>query len=603
MSWSFLISALCFGVTLTWYYFAEIQFVNREGEEIVAYVSKMSEGAQHRPANISLWQLLEMNDSLYNGEAIRTSTEGEVRIHFKDSEKFIDLEPDSLIVIQKSKGEIALDLMEGSLFVDAKGSAGGNSLVLNSANGKVDLSGASVNLSKGANSGLNVQVLEGKASIKDKNGNSQVLETGKTGLIGTGGVEINTKDIEIISPFINKPNYVYDPKNSEVIFEWKGLPDDAIVSVQTGNSQKSLKDFLVTEAPGIRRIKGNLNPGKYMWKLVAKNPKDGSIMSESPTYKLELKPRFGPVALSPEASSKVLLTEMPGVVSFNWSVPDQIQQIKVEIAKDAEFQQVLVTQNSNKESSYQWKVLEQGTYFWRLTSQFTDSDKVLVSSVLQFSVVHFKKEKEPLIIDWNLAQENNNTQYYINEPALNLQWAAKNRTEEIASWKIKYRSEIDPKQVIEKQTSTLDLKEKIEKPGRYIASIEALDQQGLVLGSTEERTVSILEKPRLESPKILPIEGELKAEKDGRFSVKWDKQDQAKDYLLVVKDSSGKILANKKYPSNSAELKNLLPGKYSVKVLSIDEHGRESLEATERILSVPDVSRVKAPTLKKIKVN
>lgn len=602
MSWSFLISALCFGATLAWYRYAEKQFANRDGEEIVAYVSKMSDAAQHRPASISLWQMLEMNDSLYNGEAIRTSPAGEVRIHFKDSEKFIDLEPDSLIIIQKSKGEIALDLMEGSLFVDAKGTAGGNSLVLNSANGKVDLSGASVNLSKGANAGLNVQVLEGKASIKDKNGNAQILETGKSGLIGTGGVEMSNQNIEIISPFINKPNYIYDPKNSEIAFEWKGMPEDSVVSIHTGTSQKTMKEFITAGAAGVHQLKGKINPGKYMWKLVAKNPTDGKIISESPTYKLELKPRFGPMALAPEANSKVLLTEMPGVVSVNWTVPDKIQQIKIEIAKDPDFQQMLITQNANKESSYQWKVLEPGTYYWRMISSFTDSEKILTSPVQMFSVVHFVKEKEPLLIEWNLA-ENNSTQYYINEPQLNLTWSAKNRITEIASWKIKYRSEVSPQQIIEKQTTTLDFKEKIEKPGRYIASIEAMDTKGLVIGSTEERTVSILERPRLISPKILPLDGDLNAEKDGRYSVKWDRQEQARDYLLVVKNADGKVLANKKYPSNSADLKNLLPGKYSLKVLSIDEFGRESSDAVERTLTVPDVSRVKAPKLKKIKVN
>ena len=167
------ISSSVFAATFLWYRSSENTNKHASDEKPLAYVGKVFEDIQRRPATRLLWQLVNTGEPLYNGEAIRTSEKGEVRIQFADSDRYLDLEPESLIVIKQSEGEIALDLMEGSLFVNAKaGGADDKSpgLVLNSEGGKVDLSQASASLSKGKGNSLDVQVLEGKASLKSKDG-------------------------------------------------------------------------------------------------------------------------------------------------------------------------------------------------------------------------------------------------------------------------------------------------------------------------------------------------------------------------------------------------------------------------------------------------
>ncbi|WP_374032328.1 hypothetical protein [Bdellovibrio bacteriovorus] len=76
----------------------------------------------------------------------------------------------------------------------------------------------------------------------------------------------------------------------------------------------------------------------------------------------------------------------------------------------------------------------------------------------------------------------------------------------------------------------------------------------------------------------------------------------AKEYWLTIR-KDGKELKRSKYMQNSTALKNLLPGEYEVELIAVDTYGRNSQAGPARKLLVPDKSNVRAPTLKKIKVN
>jgi ABC-type Fe3+ transport system substrate-binding protein len=89
---------------------------------------------------------------------------------------------------------------------------------------------------------------------------------------------------------------------------------------------------------------------------------------------------------------------------------------------------------------------------------------------------------------------------------------------------------------------------------------------------------------------------------DGKSKLEWSQVEGAKEYWLVI-SKGGKELKRSKYASNSTALKNLLPGEYDVEISAVDAHGRTSESASPRKLLVPDKSNLKAPTLKKIKVN
>jgi len=605
--WAAMLSCAGFGATFTWYNFTKNKSQTND-EKPLAYVGKVTEEIQRRPATRLLWQEVNTGEPLYNGEAIRTSEKGEVRIQFADSNRYLDLEPESLIVIQQNKGEIALDLMEGSLFVAAAKEGEevpGTSLVLNSANGKVDLSKASASLSKSSGNQVDVQVLQGSASIKDKSGNDKIISSGNSGALGANtGSNFNKGDLQILSPIPGKVTFIDADLKDNLVFKWKGFPPGLKVSLYTGTSRKDLREWTAVTPQGEDTLKTALPIGKPYWKLVAKDPKTLKIVGESSIYRADIQARYAPTVVFPMADAKFPVTKAPFDMAFKWQKGEETSRVVLEVAKDAGLKQKIATQNFTTEESFTLPALQEGEYFWRMSSYYEGSDKPILGKIQKFSVSKIVEKvvvTEPLVISWTVPEEK--IQFYLDNPKLGLTWNV-NRPAEVASWRLKYVEEgADPTTLQTMEVKDTKTDAKVGKPGRYIASLEAMDKDGQVIGASSPRRIAVAPLPLIPSPKILPLEGNLTAAADGRTELNWEKIEGAKEYMLTISNKDGKELKTLKYTANTTALKNLMPGEYQLTLTAVDQHGRTTEAGAARKLVVPDKSNLKAPTLKKIKVN
>jgi hypothetical protein len=591
------VSSSVFVGTWMWYQSTDNSISSNNTEKPLAYVGRVMNDIQRRPSSRLLWQIVNTGEPLYNGEAIRTSEQGEVRIQFADSDRYLDLEPESLIVIKKSEGEIALDLMEGSLFVNAKegGTADPSapSFVLNSANGKVDLSQASASLSKGKGNSVDVQVLEGKASIKSEDGKTKDLTSNSV--------------IKILSPSLQKPLAMDSEALQPVPFKWVGFPDNTTVSLWLGPNRKDLKSIL-SAAPKENQLSASLPFGRHFWKLVATDA-SGKVVQESSVYKTELLARYAPTVVFPTADAQVPADTSPFDMTFKWQKGDDTRQMTLEVWSDAGLQKRIAAKSFKEEDSFTLPALKSGTYYWRMSSYYVDSVKPLLGKIQKFTVkepeqVQVAMEVKPLIpvaVSFNMP-EASFTQNYIDTPQVSLNWKA-DKNEDVAAWRVRlYNAEEDPSQAKSVEVKDTQFKTTVSKPGRYIASIEAVNKEGQVLGTTPPQTLDISPLPLLKAPQFLPADGKLEASMDGKSKLEWSKVDGAKEYWLVI-SKNGKELKRSKYAVNSTSLKNLLPGEYDVEISAVDTHGRASEATSPRKLLVPDKSNLRAPTLKKIKVN
>lgn len=590
-------SSSVFAATWIWYRSTDTSQSANTNEKPLAYVGKVVDDIQRRPASRLLWQLVNSGEPLYNGEAIRTSERGEVRIQFVESDRYLDLEPESLIVIKKSEGEIALDLMEGSLFVAAAKDGvpeGAPGLVLNSASGKVDLSNASASLSKGKGNSVDVQVLEGKASIKSDDGQSKELK--------------NREQVKVLSPQVQKPITMSADSPEPVAFRWQGFPADSQVSLWIGPSRKKLVE--VQRAPiNSNQLLASLPFGRHYWKLVATSAL-GEVISESPVYRSEVLARYAPTVVFPTSNAEIPATQSPFDMSFKWQKGDDTRQMTLELWSDEQLKNKISTKAFTNEESYTAAGLQPGTYYWRMTSYFTDSDKPVLGKVQKFTILPpnvtaisevTPVSMEPIQVKFTMP-EKDLVQYYVQEPRLGLSWNG-DKTEKVSLWRVRYHAE-DEDPVLAKSLSVkeMQISAPVKKPGRYIASIEALDSQGQVLGATSSQILTVSPLPLLPAPMFSPSEGALQASMDGRTQLEWSRIEGAKEYWLTIR-KNGKELKKAKYTMNSTALKNLLPGEYEVEVSAVDNYGRNSEVLPARILLVPDKSNLRAPTLKKIKVN
>lgn len=581
-----LTSSSVFAATWYWYQSSAEKFTNNSNEKPLAYVGSVIEDIQRRPASRLLWQLVNTGEPLFDGEAIRTGEKGEVRIQFADSDRYLDLEPESLIVIKKSAGEISLDLMEGSLFVNANNgtAADGSSLVLNSAQGKVDLSKASASLSKGQGGAIDVQVLEGRASLQNSSGAEQELGA-KT-------------QIKIISPPPQKPVAMNAESLQPVAFEWDGFPPQTRVSLWAGSSRRKMQEIKKADL-NQKHLKAPLAFGRHYWKLVGTSPQ-GEVVAETPVYRTDVEARYAPTVVFPTADAQIIKEILPAEVEFRWQKGEDTRQTTLEIWADPELKKKLVTQNFTTQESFTTSNLPSGTYYWRMSSLFNDAQMPLAGKIQKFMLAT-EKDLRPVLVPVQVQLTSPETQYFVTQPQLDLNWKV-DKSDQVSSWRISIRNEKDaPETARTFESKNLHFTTPMQKPGRYIASIEAVAKSGEVLG-TVSSPLSVLPKPLLEAPVFLPRQGDLRADMSGRTQLQWTALPDAKEYWLVIK-KDGKELKRSKYRSTGTSLKNLLPGEYEVEILATDDHGRVGEKSAPRRLIVPDSSGLKAPTLKKIKVN
>lgn len=593
------ISSSVFAVTYYWYHLSGSRYAGQTDGKPLAYVGDVNEDIQRRPAARLLWQPVNQGEALFNGEAIRTSERGEVRILFADSDRYLDLEPESLIVIKKGEGEISLDLMEGSLFVNAsagakEGDAPG--IVLNSASGKVDLSKASASLSKTKGQDINVQVLEGKASIKGKDGESKELSSGASGSLSSTGEVFDRAKIKIISPMPAQVLYRNPEKIEPVAFKWTGFPEGSEVSLWAGETRRDLKVYGKVQG---QELLAQFPIGKHYWKLVASN--NGTVIGETPLYRNELAARIAATGIYPLADADIESKSDTMDLPFKWHKGNDEQIVTLEVWGDPEAKNLISRQQFKSEDSFTLPALREGSYYWRLTSSFPQDDKPLMGPVQKFTVKKAAPERPQVQIAWTLSPQQER-QTYVDEPRLGLQWSA-SLPEAVSEYRVRIQPEDGNTEEIQVLTVTeSSAQTPLKKPGRFIASIEALGKDGSVLGVSPSKTLEVSQLPKISASQFLFEGPKVEAGKDGKLDLSWSPIEGAKEYELVI-FKNGKELKRSRYTKTETSIRNLMPGEYQAKLITIDSYGRPSEAPENKTIVVPENSGLKAPSLKKIKVN
>ncbi len=608
--WALLLSGSCFGATLFWYRSTGSLSTQTTSEKPIAYVVRVADEIQRRPATRLLWQLVSQGDPLYNGESVRTSQLGEVRIQFRDG-KEIDLEPESLMVLSAAKGTISLDLLEGGLFVDSQNKGAGEEqeqLVLKSAAGSIDLSKARASITKGSGPSVDVQVLEGSAAIKDQQGNSRTIQQGAASQLGANTAD-RKFDITAHSPKAGDKIYL-DPEGSlETFFQWAPLPKDSRVHLLMGSSRRQLKKL--AEANGRdKRLSVKVNFGKNFWQLVAIDPATQKIVGQTNIMRTEWAPRYPPTVLFPFHQASVKASGLKVPIILQWQSGDLKPRVVVELSENPGLAQPILKRPVDGSESLATPPLAPGAYYWRLSAFYPDSARPFVGRINTFTITKDETKPieapppptpQPLAIQWTVPEELTR-QMFVEKPTLDLSWSS-SRPEEVASYRLILKDESNPSgapMLIESQSATA--KAQLARGGRYMASIEAIGKDGKILGRSDPKSFESAVLPLLKSPQWDGGGNDFVATLDGHAQLEWDRVDGAKEYIVtLLKD--GKEIQKKKMVGTTLSLKDLLPGDYSAKVISVDQYGRTSTDLSTKKIVVPDRSGLKAPSLKKIKVN
>ncbi|MCE3010616.1 MAG: hypothetical protein LW875_08390, partial [Proteobacteria bacterium] len=567
-------------------------------EKPIAYVTQINEDVHRRPTTRLLWQLLDSGEALFPGEAIRTSAEGEVRIQFSGTDRFLDLEPGSLILISQGKrSEISLDLLDGSFFVAQKegssSSSDGPALTLKSESGVVDLSKATAQLSKTQGKPLDVQVIKGTAKLETATGQTKEISAGQS-----------SSQFQILKPSLEKPFFVNPEAIENIGFEWIGAPSSSTVTLWTGKTRKNLSSTSTVSTSS--QLTHRFLPGRHFWKLVAQGP-SGEILAESSIYRLEVIGQYTPQVLSPKESTDWLLAKNGPLVDFKWTTPEGLESVLLEVSKENTFNQPVHRKSYSPQQSATQLDLKEGAYFYRINARYPGIPQLITSKIYQFQVKQDlappPPPKPPVVIGW-ITPVPTAPEYYLESPLINLAWVTEQK-DQVSEWRLKIAE--SEEQLKSDQAESFELQETqktalLKKPGRYIAMVEALDKDKKVIASSSFRNFEIQPKPLLKAPRFLPLTGDFQADNDGQLDLSWEKLSGVKEYWFQLLDARGKELQKVRFKGNSTKLNNLLPGEYQILIYAVDEHGRKSTRGNTRKIIVPESSGIQAPILKRIKV-
>lgn len=594
------VSSLGCALTFYWHIKTEPKSISDSEADIIAYISKTKQETHRKGSNKALWEPAEELDRLRSGDSVRTSGSSEAKIKFYNSERYIDLEPNSMIVIQKQESDINLELLEGSLFVNGVDKNNKNSLTLKSQDGKVDLSKSAAQLSGSSKNTIDLKVIKGSAQLLKSSGKVESIQEGKEGGIGSKGLTINSEKVKIISPDISKPYFTNALSPSPLVIQWQGFAPHFQVSLESGSSRSRLNPTNTTSlAP--EKLQVVWKPGIYYWKLKARDPIKPNSTVESPVFKTEIIGRYPPTPIAPEPNFVLQTRRSSESITLRWNTPKEFNEIQVELSNDANNQILFSKRIPSSQSALSIPNLNLGSYSWKLTGFPSDGGAPLTSSTFKFFINEKVLTKIPITWNPNLPAD----QYYVSsDPKLTLLWDSE-FVERVAKWKVYIAPEGTE---LEKAEGTDAWQTKFEKnftkPGLFSAFIRAFDEEGENIGTSDVKVFRLQQLPLLIAPHFLPNDGsEFLARPDGSINLKWSIIEEAATYSITIKDTDDKTVSQQNSTSTVLRISNLMPGKYSIQIGAIDKYGRTGEIAEKRIIQVPDKSEVKAPTLKKIKVN
>lgn len=622
-----MLSGATFVATEYWYRTTNPKQISYS-EAPIAHVTSINNEVLRKPTTQQIWLPIGPGEALYNKELIKTDPSSEVEIHFLDG-KTLNLGPDSIVVVQKNEEQVALELMKGNISIDTSNVPNlpnkvvENNLVVKTKTGVVELEkNSKINFNKKSRTSdeLDLQVVDGRALVKDNTGKSTDITSGKAGSISSKGVNSNKSVLHLTYPNLTakkKKIFVSSNNKYNVPFKWKttNLPESKITlwiaKFNCKDTKSEIKDPIncldrnqeMGPVQSANSKEGQLNyklaPGQYKWKLVAE--KNEQVIAETNAATSEVIARAN--AIVTPTYEKVAKT-FPTPMQIEWTPSDEYKNVVIELAKDKELTQKIQLKNSNKNHVKIAELPAPGEYFMRTTVYYKDDEQNPVSSKIESIKVASYIEQEPFKLTFdNLKKQI----HYLptkeqNPEQVSLAWSA-NRISDVGEWKLKIIKDNEDKNKVPfiSMGKNLSYKKSLTEVGNYTAILQTYDKNGNPLGNEFVTSIEIKERALPETPEFTFQEEVIRAKGNGKVEIKTTAVADANKYKLIIRSKDGKreTLESSK---NQFNLK-LNPGDYDIATYVEDTYNRKSGISKTRKITVPDLNdELKAPSLSKLKI-
>ncbi len=391
--------------------------------------------------------------------------------------------------------------------------------------------------------------------------------------------------------------------NEPVAFKWLNRHAYQSQILEVAKDQ-SFKNVVVkqTLTGTDNSFSGEIPDGQYFWRVTGYLNNNGQVegLSSLPSpfsvvSNWEVKP---PKIKHPAPEQRLSFVDVQRAqgVNLKWEPAEGVKRYRVFVQKHSESGTKEVLNQTVEAPLARITNPTPGTYLWKVSSIDPKDGSEKSSEVVEFKI----DELPP--IRW-VEMKNNTYEYTTPTPSLVARWEPL----EVAPATYRYRvvAEGNSLQEAKWQTTKQTLFDiPLPNEGDYLAVVEALNANGQAIAASEIRLFTIKPAPLLPAPQWAEnLPPEIKSDARGNLSLSWKEVDGAANYLMILENDAGQVVEQRTVTRTTASITRLKPGEYQVQLKAVDTHKRPGLGSPPKKLTVPNVSDIKAPKIKSMKVN
>jgi hypothetical protein len=361
----------------------------KAGEQPVGTITFKKKAAQRRFIDRILWDRLQRESPVYNGDVIRTAEISEASITFNGGGQVINLDENSLIQIFADENGPRVDFTEGSVSVDSQASSSGG-IVLVSGGKTVNVGeGGVISARVGEDGAFNLAVASGNAQLVNEDGTVEIAQAGSGVFYNPDGTVSTGPRALVYTP---KPDLkLITEENSPSVLEflWNSTNYQAGMKTRVEFAEDrnfrriTLKeDFAATERAAL-----GLPVGTTYWRAYpVQNGEDH--VSNASTGKVTVLYAPPPRLLTPFSGETLTFRNIRPSIRYEWSGTDDPLYFRLVIADNPALVSPVVTTNVRGKAQVTSE-LGEGTWYWRVEPVFPQgmSGTPAVSDVSSFNIV------------------------------------------------------------------------------------------------------------------------------------------------------------------------------------------------------------------------
>ena len=362
---------VCAGINSHLFYRSFFRALEKFNEEPIAKITFKYKTAQRKFLDRVIWDRLQQNSPVYNGDTIHTAELSEATIWFDDG-TILDLAENTMAqVFKHNDGTLGTDLASGNATVDSSAEGAGLTLTTASVNVEVK-AGTILSAAKTAESqSVNLSVQKGQAQLEDgteiTTDKALVLATNEDGTLVTGedGNAIAVRSGFIVKePQANQKYLYYTADAKAVDFAWDSFGDEnktQNIKLTVANDRNFTRGVKEVTAQGLNHLSMNLEKGTYYWRLDA-----GEEGVTAQTGRIQVIQSLTPNQLVPAQDYTYQYRKKTPSLRFIWTEADSATAYNFAISRSPDMANPILQQRTSA-SSIIISTLEEGRYWWQVT--------------------------------------------------------------------------------------------------------------------------------------------------------------------------------------------------------------------------------------------